>query len=197
MRSMKLFISSAALCALAACGGSDGGVGIPGVDATPAKKGHKAIRAAASRPSASSTRGAARSARELDIVVTTEAMRADQQPALDFGTGIKVTKVQAASASAIYAHLEIEETAALGPRDVKVTAGGKTVTGAKAFEVLAPAKITVLEGKAEQSGLAIVDLTNQDTSAFDDFYDAGFPSARDPRDDQLRADRAGRHGASP
>jgi hypothetical protein len=67
----------------------------------------------------------------------------------------------------VLAHVKVSPDALIGTRDVKITAGGQTVTGAKAFKVLPPIDVKISEGKAEQGNIVTVDLANRDRTAFD------------------------------
>jgi hypothetical protein len=105
--------------------------------------------------------------REHDVVVTVESLKLEAPPTLDFGAGITVSDVQLVSTSTVLAHVKVSPTAVIGTRDVKITAGSSTVTGTKAFKVLAPIEVKVSSGKAEQGNIVTVDLVNRDRSAFD------------------------------
>ncbi len=161
-RSLGLWVTLAGSL-LAACSGSDGA------------KGDKGDPGAAGTGGAGSVDPSAGLVvphvglldRETDVVVTADALKLDAQTQLDFGAGVTVSNIQVASSSTVLAHLKIDAAAAVGPRDVKITASGTTVTGAKSFEVLPPLDVKVSDGSAEQGGIVVVDVVNRDTTAFD------------------------------
>jgi hypothetical protein len=114
-------------------------------------------------------------AREIDVVITAQGMRLDQSPMIDFGQAIMVSNVTPASASAVFAHLTIGSGANIGLRDVKVTAGGKTATAARAFQVVPVLSVKITDGEAKQGSLVQLDLKNNDIIAFDTGETGGFP----------------------
>jgi hypothetical protein len=110
--------------------------------------------------------------RAPDVVVTAEAVTFDNTTtasSFDFGANITVSNVNVISATSAWMHLVIDKTATVGPRDVKVTVGGKTLTGTKAFNVAAPLQVTLATGATSQAqaGLFQASLYNLDHTAFD------------------------------
>lgn len=97
------------------------------------------------------------SPRELAVGLSTSvtisgyATKWTDQAVVNFGAGITVTGVKAASGTALLATITVAPDATPGPRDVTVREGTATITF-KGFEVLPYASLT-LEGVAKQGGL--------------------------------------------
>lgn len=146
------------LLVLAACG-SDGAQGPAG----PA--GEKGESAAGEPTFGAVVPAAGYLDREETVVVTAAGAKFDANaPQLDFGAGVKVSDVQVISPTSVSVKLTIDKAAATGAHDVKITAGGKTVTGAKAFLVGAPIAVT-LDKPLSQGGLGKVTIKNLDRSS--------------------------------
>lgn len=106
---------------------------------------------------------------EGDFVVTAVDDTLTSAATLDFGSGITVSNVSAISVSSLSVHLVISDAAAVGPRDVKITAGAKVLTGTGAFEVDAPVQVAASSPgtalSAGQGSLVFAELTNLDTTS--------------------------------
>jgi hypothetical protein len=81
---------------------------------------------------------------------------------IDFGAGITVANVHAASPTALVADITIAKTAALGPRDVVVNDTTKE-TYSQGVTVAPPATLT-LQGSLAQGSIAFANLTLADQS---------------------------------
>jgi hypothetical protein len=82
---------------------------------------------------------------------------------LDFGAGITVANVHAASPTALVADLTIDKAAALGARDVVVTDTSAKETYSQGVTVSPPAILT-LQGSLAQGSIAFANLELQDQS---------------------------------
>lgn len=144
------------LAAVAACG-SDGAQGPAGAAGEKGDSGDPTFGAVV--PSAGFLD------REDTVVVTAIGTKFDANaPQLDFGAGVKAADVQVISPTSVAVKLTIDKAAPTGPRDVKITTGGKTVTGAKAFVVGSPIAVS-LDKPVSQGGLGKVTIKNLDRSA--------------------------------
>src|SRR6185369_7367228 len=63
-------------------------------------------------------------ARSVDVVISGDDTAFDASTTVDFGAGITVDKLTVVSVTQLAAHITIDETAALGTRDVTVTSNG-------------------------------------------------------------------------
>jgi hypothetical protein len=144
------------LAAVAACG-SDGAQGPAGAAGEKGDSGEPTFGAVV--PSAGFLD------REDTVVVTAIGTKFDANaPQLDFGAGVKAADVHVISPTSVAVKLTIDKAAPTGPRDVKITTGGKTVTGAKAFVVGSPIAVS-LDKPVSQGGLGKVTIKNLDRSA--------------------------------
>jgi hypothetical protein len=71
----------------------------------------------------------------LDLFIRGSNTQFDQNPEVNLGTGIRIDKIFVQSAFSMVAKITILEGAAEGPVDLKVRAGGKTITLENAFSV--------------------------------------------------------------
>ncbi|HEY3820864.1 MAG TPA: hypothetical protein VGL81_27055 [Polyangiaceae bacterium] len=101
-------------------------------------------------------------ARQPHVTISGYATSWTDKTTIDFGAGITVSNVHAASPTALVADLVIDKAAALGPRDVVVDDTTKE-TYSQGFTVSAPAVMT-LQGTLAQGGIAFANLQLQDTS---------------------------------
>lgn len=157
LKAVSLF--GVALIALSACSGEDGKDGAAGA---PGKDGVGADPSKATANAVSPPIGFL--GRELDVYLGFDGSKFDAaaKPAVDFGQGVKVGDVKVVSGTLLKAHLTIDPSAPLGPKDVKV--GDLVAQGA--FEVKASLELE-LPGPAEQGGLGVALLNNVDSAVFD------------------------------
>jgi hypothetical protein len=101
-------------------------------------------------------------ARKSHVTISGYATSWTDATTIDFGAGITVANVHAASPTALVADLTIDKTAALGPRDVTVNDTTKE-TYSQAFTVALPAALT-FEGSLAQGSIAIANIVLQDQS---------------------------------
>jgi len=102
-------------------------------------------------------------ARKAQITIAVDSLKLGANPTVSFGdNGVKITSVNVLNAAAIVADVEIAADAKVGPRDVTVTDGGKTMVATAAFEVVPALQTKVSGGKAEQGGLVRLDFVNRD-----------------------------------
>jgi hypothetical protein len=81
---------------------------------------------------------------------------------LDFGAGITVANIHAASPTALVADITIDKTAALGPRDVVINDATKE-TYSQGFTIAPPALLT-LQGTLSQGSILYANVELQDQS---------------------------------
>ena len=102
-------------------------------------------------------------ARQAHVTVSGYATSWTDATSLDFGAGITVANVHAASPTALVADITVDPAAALGARDVVVTDGASKETYKEAFTVAAPAGVT-FEGSFAQGAIAIANVALADVS---------------------------------
>ena len=99
---------------------------------------------------------------------------AEGQVSMDFGAGITVGPITVASPTALFAEIEISDTAALGTRDVVVRQGGETLTLKQAFLLESPLDFTT-QGTLAQGSVVSFTARNLDFHApFDATCGASF-----------------------
>jgi hypothetical protein len=110
--------------------------------------------------------------RKVDVTISGfgTAWTKDTKPA--FGEAITVDEVQLASPTALVASITIADTAATGPRDVKVD--GLTYAGG--FKLESPVRVST-EGTLAQGSIVQLHATNLDLAKFFDTTQAGDPLA--------------------
>jgi hypothetical protein len=150
MRSSFVMLACVAACASK---GSKGDPGAPGAPAT------SAIAAISPRVGVIG--------RELDVVIAGSNTTFDAATTASFGAGITVTSVTAASEAELVVHVKIDSAAAFGARDVRVVAGAATLVASGGFEIHPAIDVTVREGNAQQGGLVVVALHDNDATPFD------------------------------
>jgi hypothetical protein len=101
--------------------------------------------------------------RKAHVTVSGYATSWTDATTLDFGAGITVANVHAASPTALVADITVDVAAALGTRDVVVTAGTDKQTYKEAFTVAAPAGVT-FEGSFAQGAIAFANVALDDVS---------------------------------
>ena len=79
----------------------------------------------------------------------------------DFGAGVSVDSIQVASPTAIVAHVSVAYDATPGPRDVKITDGGSTLTYTGAFSV-DPATAVSVQGTLTQGSILLAKVQDLD-----------------------------------
>jgi hypothetical protein len=142
----------------AACGGSAGPKGDPGAKGDPGPAGTGS--GANATPSISAIEPAtAFLTRSAHVTISGYATSWTDTTKVDFGTGVTVSNVHAASPTALVADIAVAKTAAVGPRDVTVD----KQTYKQAFAVRPPASVT-MEGALAQGGIAVAKIKLEDTS---------------------------------
>jgi hypothetical protein len=132
--------------------GPAGEQGPPGVDGT----GEPSISAV--------TPGTAYLGRTIDVIISGAGTKWTSAATANFGSGITVEDVNAASPTAIVATLTIDEGASLGTRDVTVTEGENTVTYSSAFHVEAPLVVPNIVGTRAQGTIMYARAEQRDLS---------------------------------
>jgi hypothetical protein len=102
-------------------------------------------------------------ARQSHVTISGYATSWTSTTTVDFGAGITVANVHAASPTAIEADITIAATAPLGPRDVVVTDGTTKETYSQGVTIAPPATMT-LQGSLAQGSILFVNLELQDQS---------------------------------
>jgi hypothetical protein len=102
-------------------------------------------------------------ARTAHVTVSGYGTAWTDKTTIDFGMGITVSNVHAASPTALVADIAIDKAAAMGPRDVVVNDTPANETYKQAFTVSAPAALT-LQGSLAQGSIAIANIQLQDQS---------------------------------
>jgi hypothetical protein len=106
-------------------------------------------------------------ARTLDVRLSGFDTAWSDQSTVDFGQGVTVNKVSAASPTALVVNVTIDASAPTGPRDITVTDGKNAEPYKMAFSVESPIKITI-QGQVAQGSLASVHVDNRD---FENLFD--------------------------
>jgi hypothetical protein len=108
-------------------------------------------------------------ARSVNVTVSGEALAFDQTPpTFDFGANVTVSNIQVVDPDSATATLAIGSSASVGPRDVKITAAGTTLTATNGFAVQAPLVVTPTQflgmslGQPEQGGVGVFSIHNLD-----------------------------------
>jgi hypothetical protein len=144
----------------AACGGSTTGPqGQQGPAGPPGAAGSSASGTASISGIEPST---AYLARQVHVTISGYATSWTDKTTLDFGAGITVANVHAASPTALVADLTIDKAAALGPRDVVVNDATKE-TYSQGFTVSPPATLS-LQGSLAQGSILFANLQLEDES---------------------------------
>jgi hypothetical protein len=143
----------------AACGGSAGPQGPKGDTGAKGDPGAAGTGAGATPSISGIEPPLAFLARASHVTISGYATSWTDATKVDFGAGITVSNVHAASPTAIVADLAIDKTAALGPRDVNVD----KETYKQAFAVKPPATVS-LQGALAQGAIAVANVKLEDTS---------------------------------
>ena len=167
MMHSKLGVIGCLLLGVAACSGSDGATGPAGAAGPPGAAGPAGPGVDGGTVEALGivTPHVGLLARTLNVTIAGDGMSFDKTaPTFDFGAGVTVSNVQVLDSNAAIATVKIDAAAAIGPRDVKVTAGTQSFTATKGFDVEADLGITLLPGvgKTEQGGISVVSIHNRD-----------------------------------
>lgn len=114
--------------------------------------------------------------RTKDVQVSGYATMWTDSTTIDFGPGVTVNKISAASATGVIANITVANNAMTGPRDVTVTDGTNMEVFKGAFDVEPPVKVT-LQGTLAQGSVAVLHIDNKDlenlfdtTSTGDGFF---------------------------
>ncbi len=147
------------VAAVAACGGSQGPKGDTGPQGAPGQSSTGTSTASVSgiEPSTGYLQ------RTAHVTISGYATSWTDSTTVDFGPGVTVSNVHAASPTALVADIAVDKTAALGARDVTVNDKAGKETYAKAFTVAPPATVSI-QGSLAQGSIAVVDVLLQDTS---------------------------------
>lgn len=167
---LNLTMTTLFAAAAAACGGSDGAPGAkgdPGAAGGPGSGGSGGDGSGGSASAGMIVPNVGLLDREGDVQINVAGLTVDSAPAVDFGAGVDVSNVQVVTPTTVSAHLKVSKSATIGDRDVKISAGGKDLTGTKAFHVLPPLDVKVSGGTVQQGGMFVLDVKNRDTQAFD------------------------------
>jgi hypothetical protein len=154
--------------AFVACGGSQGPQGPQGQQGQTGATGATGPAGSSTgnnaTPSVSNVQPAsAFLARSAHVTISGYATSWTDSTKVDFGAGVTVSNVHAASPTALVADLAIDKSAATGPRDVVVTDGSTKETYKQAFTVAPPAALSI-QGTAAQGSLLLATLKLQDES---------------------------------
>jgi hypothetical protein len=101
--------------------------------------------------------------RSVEITVSGFGTKWDSSTTVDFGSGVTVTKVIAASATALLVEATIAADAVVGMRDVTVTSASTMEVYKGAFHIDSPIRV-VMTGAVEQGGLFSMALHLLDTT---------------------------------
>jgi hypothetical protein len=145
---------------IAACSGSEGPTGPKGDTGA---KGSPGTGAAGTASISAVIPNHAFVERTINVTVSGYATSWTDATTLDFGTGITVKSVHAASPTSLVAEIEIGKAATVGTRDVVVTAGSSKETYAAAFTIDQPATVT-FQGTGAQGSLGFVNIQVNDLS---------------------------------
>jgi hypothetical protein len=181
----RVSISLALLASLVAIGCSSGSIsqpGEPGAAGQPGAQGPQGPEGPAGPgatvdPSVSAvTPVRAFLARTTTVTISGDDTKWNDTSTVDFGAGVKVDKLVAASPTALVATITIAPEAAVGARDVKVKTGESTQVFAKAFTVASPIEVVGTQGAIAQGSIAFVTVKNLDLSTpFDTTVSGGRP----------------------
>lgn len=151
--------------AIAACGGQAGPQGQQGQQGPKGDPGPAGSSTGANAtPSISDIQPAgAFLARTAHITISGYATSWTDATTVDFGTGIKVANVHAASPTALVADITVDKTAAAGPRDVTVNDKAGKTTYKQAFTIKPPATVQ-MQGSLAQGSIAIANIKLEDLS---------------------------------
>jgi hypothetical protein len=107
--------------------------------------------------------------RTLTVIVSGEGLAFDKNaPTFDFGSDLTTSNITVIDADSAVVTVTIAVTAAIGPRDVKVTAGATTATATGGFDVEPPLTIQPTQfmganlGTPQQGGVAVFNIHNND-----------------------------------
>ncbi|MDI1430746.1 hypothetical protein [Polyangium sorediatum] len=157
MRMSRVGLLSLSLFTLFALGCS-GDAGPQGPAGQPGEEGPSAD------PSISAiTPGKAFISRRADVTISGFNTSWTDGASIDFGPGITIVEKKIASPTAIVATIEIDASAAAGPRDVNVTEGDTKVTYAGAFSLDAPLEVSFL-GTQAQGSILVATAKQRDLS---------------------------------
>jgi hypothetical protein len=151
--------------AIAACGGQTGPQGQQGQQGSKGDPGTAGSSTGANAtPSISDIQPAgAFLARAAHVTISGYATSWTDATTVDFGAGIQVANVHAASPTALVADITVAKTAAAGPRDVTVNDKAGKTTYKQAFTIKPPATVTV-QGSLAQGSIAIANIKLEDQS---------------------------------
>lgn len=148
-----------------ACSGSDGAQGPAGAPGAAGPAGPAGSNAVGTESVSAITPARAFLARTIDVEIAGFGTNWSDTaaPTVDFGAGITVKKVTVASPTGLLVNIQVGKTAATGPHDVTVSAGGKKDVFKGAFRVDSPMTAT-LTGTVAQGSVIIGHLTGKDLS---------------------------------
>lgn len=165
--------------------GDPGEMGLPGLSGPPGQPGKNGSEGAAGQPGQAGQQGSmgadgkpaddtpsisvltprkAFLGRTIDVTISGASTKWTSPATVDFGSNIDVKEVIVASPTSIVATISIDESVALGARDVTVTDGLGMVTYKGAFKVDAPLTNPVLHGTVAQGSILVGRLDQRDLS---------------------------------
>lgn len=167
-------VAAALVLSLAGCKGPAGPQGAPGPQGAngptgPAGQNGASGQNGSSGPVSVSAVNPTRAflARTLDVSVSGNGTSWTGATTVDFGAGITVNHVAAASSTGLVANITVDAAAALGPRDVIVHDGAQTETFSGAFHVESPLALAVTGTTAQGSVLTVHGRTLDLETPFD------------------------------
>lgn len=101
------------------------------------------------------------SGRTVDVLISGDDTSFDDATTVDFGPGLTVEAVRAASPTGLIVTLTSAPDAAPGPRDVVVTDGGRTHAFKGGFSIAPPIEVTTV-GTLAQGSVVRLDIVNRD-----------------------------------
>jgi hypothetical protein len=105
--------------------------------------------------------------RSLRVEISGDATEWKAGTVVNFGADVTVGTVSVASPTLLFADVTVSDAAALGPRDVTVTASGSTFTMKGAFNLVSPIEV-ITQGAVAQGSLPFYTIINHD---FDNPFD--------------------------
>ena len=100
-------------------------------------------------------------ARTVDVVISGDDTAFDAATTIDFGAGITVDKLTVVSVTQLAARITIDETAAMGTRDVTVTSNGALVA-TMGFEIQSAMTMQLLGGPLLAGDIALMQTVSND-----------------------------------
>ncbi|HEY1693220.1 MAG TPA: hypothetical protein VGG39_13725 [Polyangiaceae bacterium] len=166
---LRLGLGVLGVVGLVACGsGSAGPTGPQGLQGPPGQQGQAGSSGGGGTASISGVEpSVGYLARTIHVTLSGYGTSWTSATTIDFGAGITVANVHAASPTALVADVTIDGAATLGPRDVVVTDGATKETYSQSFTIAPPATVQ-MEGSLAQGAVAVANVQLNDiTTPFD------------------------------